>query len=358
MRGTRLRRFLRAGILLLLSAGVIAAARAFPDFWFSFYTDFSRNVLSFLAMITAPAPFILWQPGLIVLILAALVLLGISLKKRLFLDWLSWVLEVCALLFFLIVGLWGLNHFGPEIGEQIGLDVGQYTKSQLAEATRYYAGKASEASLQVERDEAGDPVFPQFSQMGQTAVENYRILAASQPRFSGCGTAVKPLFFSKAYGYMGITGVYLCLTAEPGVSTETYIVSQPYIMCHELAHGMAVAAEDEANYCAFLACEASRSEEFRYSGYYNAYVYCSNALYEIDKDAAMDIAAQCSDELNHDAHVHVVHNSQYDGAVQDAAQAVNDGYLKAFGEEGTRSYGLVADYLIAHYFALKDAGAI
>ena len=44
------------------------------------------------------------------------------------------------------------------------------------------------------------------------------------------------------------------------------------------------------------------------------------------------------------------HYAQYEGKVQDAAQKVNDTYLKAFSEEsGVQSYGEAADLLIAWY---------
>ena len=44
------------------------------------------------------------------------------------------------------------------------------------------------------------------------------------------------------------------------------------------------------------------------------------------------------------------HYAQYEGKVQDAAQKVNDAYLKVFSEEsGVQSYGEVADLLIAWY---------
>ena len=44
------------------------------------------------------------------------------------------------------------------------------------------------------------------------------------------------------------------------------------------------------------------------------------------------------------------HYEQYEGKVQDAAQKVNDTYLKAFSEEsGVQSYGEAADLLIAWY---------
>ena len=44
------------------------------------------------------------------------------------------------------------------------------------------------------------------------------------------------------------------------------------------------------------------------------------------------------------------HYEPYEGAAKDAAQSVNDAYLKAFSqEEGVESYGQVSDALAAWY---------
>ena len=155
---------------------------------------------------------------------------------------------------------------------------------------------------------------------------------------------------------MGTTGVFVCLTGEPTVSTDCFPLAQPFTVCHELGHSLAVAAEDEANYCAYLACMASDDPLFRYSGCYEAFIHCFNALHEVNPSAAQKLWDLCSDELIHDCNVNITHNQQYEGKVQEAAQAVNDGYLKAFDQpEGVRSYGLVADYLIAAYLAQQEA---
>ena len=57
-----------------------------------------------------------------------------------------------------------------------------------------------------------------------------------------------------------------------------------------------------------------------------------------------------SDTLRADFRRANAHYEPYEGAVQDAAQQVNDAYLKAFDEEdGVESYGKAADLLIAWY---------
>lgn len=63
---------------------------------------------------------------------------------------------------------------------------------------------------------------------------------------------------------------------------------------------MAFARENEANFAAFLACEASEDARFTYSGYYTAFLYCYNALRKVDAAAANEVWSGACDELRAD----------------------------------------------------------
>lgn len=349
-----IRHLIGAGVmamLIVLSAGL---AKFLPDFWFSFYTDFSRSAMGVLGAATGWLPVPLWELLLAVLVLSVPIGLAVAIKARRVLGWLTGLLEFLVLLVFLFVGLWGLNHFAPPLAEQLDMEVGTYTQDQLKAAAAHYAARASALSAQVERDEAGDLVLPEFEAMSDAALAAYGTLAQDNPRLAGGAPRVKPLLLSEAFAYTGTTGIFVCLTGEAGVSTQTYPLAQPYTVCHELGHSLAFAGEDEANFLAFLACRASEDELFRYSGYYNAFIYCYNALYDQSPAAARTLWEDCTPELIHDANVHVEFNKQYEGKVQEAAQSVNDAYLKTFDEPGVISYGLVVDYLIAEYLAYRQ----
>lgn len=348
------RRLIGAVTLLLLTAAAALAARYFPAVWFSFYTDFSRGAMDAIGTVTGVLPFCLWEIVLALGLVWLLVRLIVCISNKRVLGWLAGVAELIALLAFLFVGLWGLNHYAPTIGEQLGLEVSTYSQTQLRHAAAYYTQMASEDAAQVARTAEGDVRLPSFEALAERAAAAYDTLAETEPRFSGRVRTVKPLLSSKLIAYTGTTGIFICLTGEASVSTETYPVALPYTMCHELSHALAVAAEDEANYCAFLACRASDDPYLRYSASYNAFLYCYNALYAENPDAASALWQQCSDALAHDCGRQAEHYAQYEGVVKEASQAVNDTYLKAFSEEGVRSYGLVTDYLIAHYLAQAD----
>lgn len=345
-----LRHLIGAATMAFLTVAAMAIARFAPKFWFSFYTDFSRKAVRAVASVTGLVPLPVWEILLVLLVLSIPVGLIYAICKRKVVGWLTGMVELALLLVMLFVGIWGLNHFGPTIGDQIGLEVGSYETADLKQAAAYYARRASEYSVQTKRDGDGAVVLPDFTRISDLAVDGYDKLAQTEPRFQGVLRAAKPLLVSEAFAYTGTTGVFLCITGEATVSTATFPVSLPFTVAHELGHSLAVAAEDQANYCAFLACRASEDPLLRYSAYYTAFVYCFNALYETDRAEAQKLWDLCSPELVEDCRRHTVFNKQYEGKVQDTAQTVNDTYLKAFSHQaGVQSYGLVVDYLIADY---------
>ncbi len=343
-------RLILSAVFLVLTGLCVAAAVYMPALFFSFYTGFSQDILAFLSGITGPFPFPVWQVVLVLIVLLVLyTLVRVFAQKRSFLCWLSGVALLICVLVFAFVALWGLNHYGPPVADRVGLSVEAYSKDQLKAAAQYMADQANRWSAQVERDENGDLAID-FSTMAKTAGASYEPLAETNDFFDGSTAPVKKLFAGKVFSYMGTTGIFIAFSGESCFNPDTYAASLPFTMCHEAAHRLTVAPEDEANFCAFLACQASDDPAFQYSGWYSAFIYCYNALYKADKSAASEVWATLSDQVVQDCRRANEHYDQYEGEIQEAAQKVNDTYLKAFSEEsGVQSYGEVADLLIAWY---------
>lgn len=344
-------RLILSAIFAVLTALMVAAATTAPEFIFSFYPELSRKMLAAVAEVTAAVPFALWE---VIVLLAALwliyTLVRTASQHRSFFRWLSGVVLCASVVLFAFVGLWGLNHFGPGVGTTLNLDVREYTKDELAAATRYYAAQAAELSSGVARDDDLVAQFSDFETLAEKADEGYSVLARDNACFSGSTARIKRMIAWPLFSRFGTTGIFVCLTGEACVNPDTYQAWLPFTMCHELAHRQAVAAEDGANFCAYLACMKNSDPEFRYSGAMAAYVYCHNALYKADAATATEIWNQMPAGVLADITAANTHYAQYEGKVQDAAQKVNDAYLKAFSEEsGVQSYGEVADLLIAWY---------
>ncbi len=344
-------RSIASAILLVLTGIMIACAVYAPDFVFSFYPAFSRQALSVLAAVTGVFPFAVFEVLVVLAVLwAVYTLVRVILRRHGILRWLSGLLLGACICVFLFVGLWGLNHFGPTLGEKLGLTVGTYTKEELVEAAEYYLSRANALAEQMPHNDDGTTIFSDFDTLAAQAGDGYAALAETYETFTGSTARVKKLMIWYLFSKMGVTGIFVCLTGESCVNPDTYDASLPSTMCHEIGHRMGCAGEDEANFCAFLACQANDSVEFQYSGYYSAFIRCYNSLYSIDQDAAGALWNAASPYIQADVRAANAHYAQYEGAVQEAAQAVNDTYLKAFSEElGVQSYGAVTDYLIAWY---------
>ena len=340
-------RLILSAVFALLTVILAAVAIYLPDVFFPAYTDLSRSVLSFLASVTGAFPFAGWE---ILLVLRVLVVLFFLFHNKKPVQWLTGVLLLVVVLVFSFTALWGLNHFAPPLADRVGLEVRDSSKEELQATAQYMADQASYWADQVPRDESGNMAVD-FKDLASMASHGYEALARQNSFFDGADVApVKKLASSRLFSYMGLTGIFIAWTGECNVNAETYAASLPFTMCHEMAHRLTVAPEDEANFCAFLACKENPDPRFQYSGWYSAFVYAYNSLHRVDKDAAAQVWNSTSETLRADCRRSNEHYQQFEGQVQEAANKANDAYLKVFQEEsGVQSYGEVADLLIAWY---------
>ena len=356
MEKTLRRRLIASGILLGALALLVLLAVLGGGWFFSFYPAVSRFLTGLLAAVTGLFPFAVCEFLLYGLIVWGIVSLVLAIRKRRVVRWLSGLLLGFSIGLTAFTALWGLNHFGPSVAQRLSLEEGQYTQQQLEEAARYFLAMAGQTGAELARDEAGAVQMPSFSDLAEQAGAGYEALRERYNSFDGSTVRVKRVTNWPMLSAFGVTGIFVCFTGESCVNPDTYAASLPFTMCHELGHRMAVAAEDEANFCAFLACIENPAAEFQYSGWYCAFVYCYNALWRVSPSAARSLLSEAEPFVLADLAAASAHYAKYDGPVQSAAQKVNDVYLKAFSESsGVQSYGEVADLLLAWYLAEKNA---
>ena len=331
-------RVIASAILLVLTALLASFARFAPDWFFSFYADLSRRAAAFLGKIVGPIPFSVCEVLIFLLILWGIyTFINIFRRRKGLLAWLAGILLAGCIALLLFTALWGLNHFGPDITETLGIEVEHSTRDELAEATNYYLDQANALASQMPRDADGVTTTPAFAELGKQTVAAYTALSARYDYFQTPAAPPKRVIAWYPMSKAGLTGIYLCFTGESCVNPDTFPAMLPFTMCHELAHSQAVASEDGANFTAFLA-------------YFAAYIYCYNALNKVDQTAAADVWNRMNDGVKADILANNARYAKYEGAVRETAQQLNDTYLKAFSEElGVESYGAVADDLVAWY---------
>ena len=347
--------YLTAGILAAITWALTRLAAKYTTLVDRVFPYLTRTVQNFLSGWSADAGFLVWQVLFVLLIvgvLASLVLL-IVLRGN-FVQWLGWVAALVTFIFFLHTCIYGLNYYAGPLSEDVRLQVTEYTLEELEDATVYYRDRANELAAQVPRDGEGNARFDDFSQLSLLAGDGFQTLTYehSFSVFAGDLSPVKELGWADMYTSMGITGVTMPLTGEAAVNPQIPDVSLPFTMCHEMAHRMCIAVEQDANFAAFLACNANSDLQYQYSANFMAYLYCYNALSGVESPQAAAAAARIAtgeneylkQDLREYSQFFAEHKNDTATAIADSA---NDAYIKTSGDEnGVSSYGMVSDLLV------------
>ncbi len=350
--------YICAGIMALITLGLTQLAERFTTLVDMVYPYVSRVILTSLADWSGAVDFTLWQVLLVLIVLIVLVTIVLMIVyKWNFIQWLGWVLAVVSLVWTLHTGVYGLNFYAGPLAEDIRMTTSELTGQDVEEATTFFRDKANELAAQMPRQENGDLIYSDFEVLAAQAGQGFEKLTYQQSGsvFAGSLVPVKKLSWADLYTSMGITGVTMPITGEAAVNPQTPSVSLPFTMCHEMAHRMCIAREDDANFAAFLTCLENESPEFQYSAYYMAYRYCYSAM--LSSGSAEDAAAAA--RIHSEANIYLKYDlRQYDKffsehrseAASQVADAVNDSYIKVSGDEtGIASYGNVATLLFNWY---------
>ena len=352
------RGYLFAAIIAVLTMGLTLLAKEYSQLVDAFYPFLTREIQTVLTEWSSTADVVVWQVAAMLLLLGLLlsVVLMIALKWNFF-RWLGWVLACVSLVWMLHTGIYGLNYYASPLSEDIHLTSNDFTLADLEDAAIYFRDKANAMAQEMPRDKNGGLVYSDFETLAEAAGQGFRVLTYEQSGsvLAGSLEPVKELAWADLYASMGILGVTMPLTGEAAVNPQIPSVAMPFTMCHEMAHRMCIATEDDANFAAFLACLANEDPQFQYSAYYMAYRYCRQALLSANSNLATTTAIQIDREVNaylrYDLNVYdrffADHHNEMATNVADKA---NDAYIKLSGDSaGTESYDKVAVNLVNWY---------
>jgi len=252
--------------------------------------------------------------------------------------------------------LFGVQYHSTSLANHMDLNTRARSLDELTEVTEYVLVQANAFSSSVLRDENGDCNYGSFQLMSSWIASGYEKLSDEYPFFKSSYAPVKSVQSSKFMSRVGVAGIYIPFTGETLVNPETPAPGIVFNMSHEIAHRLGVAAEDEANFAAYMACKSHTDRRVKYAGYFMAFRYLFNALYAQDPDMGNKLWEMMTPELAHDMDQLNEYIESYESPVRDFGNSVNDTYLKANGQSsGLKSYGQMVDLVMAEYFAAKEA---
>ena len=349
------------GVLLLLTLVLQALARLVPGFAEWYATSVYTWIVGIVGRICGIFPFSVVEIGLYVVVFGGIWYVASHLKewKRM----LAVLFSFSSLLLFLYTVNCGINYYRVPFSRYLDLDVRESSKEELAELCQELVLRVNEAAARVEASNAPDGVAMKAEQtqegtdlsyldqlemakIGQAAMvrmgKEYEQLGGFYPR-------PKPVLVSWILSVQQLSGIYSPFTVEANYNWKMTGYNIPHTVCHELSHLKGFMREDEANFIGYLACIGSDDAFFQYSGYLTGWVYAGNALAGQDWEQFALLHDQLCPQAIADLQANNVFWDRYEGEIAEAANQVNDTYLKINSQEdGVKSYGRMVDLMLAY----------
>ncbi len=245
--------------------------------------------------------------------------------------------------------LWGLNYNRMGIAHQLQLEVKDYSVNDLDTLCRTLQVKLNEYAEQTDTLKR-DAHFAKPRNIFKEAAKTY---ALADERYSFLNYNSKSLksslvgFLGK---YIGFLGYYNPFSGEGQVKTSIPVFMQPFVACHEIAHQVGYAKENEANFAGFLAARESASVDFVYSGYFDMYQYAIREMYVMDSSKAMALDSSLHAVARRDRREYARYLLRMQNRVAPFMLKMYDGYLRMNNQpKGYRTYNEVVTWLVAYY---------
>lgn len=273
-------------LLLVLSALVYAIG--FNSIWIEYF--YAQGLYRFTSVIqrwiSSLVPFALGDFLYLLLILFILrgpylFYLKIRRKKLVKPDLINIPLQVinfCLILYLVFKMLWGLNYSRLPIAKQLHIADEKYTTAELVSLGQYFINRLN--SLQNIKKQ--DYNIQQLREKAKTA---YDVMQLKNAFFTYRAPSVKPVLNSWVVTKIGLEGYYNPLSGEANVNMLLPRTSRPFVTCHEIAHQLGVAREDEANLVGYLVASNSNDPFFQYSAAYEVF---KNIFFEIKMKSPED----------------------------------------------------------------------
>lgn len=193
------------------------------------------------------------------------------------------LLFLCMGIYLLFNILWGLNYNRQGIASQLNLQADtSYTGAALDTLAVDLLEKTNRY-----RKKLGQPVtFPNHHTLFNEARQAYQAVNKIYPFLNYQHKSIKVPVYNTLGSYLGYSGYYNPFTGEAQVNTVLPDILLPYVTCHEMAHQLGYATEDEANFVGFLSATSSGDPLFKYSTYLELFRYANNELWYRDSNLA------------------------------------------------------------------------
>ena len=271
-----------------------------------------------------------------------------KINRQYLLSGLKQLLFLFLFVYVFFYGLWGLNYSRKGISYQLNLEVKKYSTPDIDTVAGIIQERLNLYAANIDLKQRDS--FNKKRTLFEKATESYLYADNVYPFLSYDPQSIKPSLFSYLGNYFGFQGYYNPFSGEAQVNTTIPRFLEPFVSAHEVAHQLGYAKENEANFVAYLACKSYPNNTYRYSMYFDMYLYVINELDYRDSVLANGYRDKLHPQVTKDIDEYRSFIRKYRNQVEPIISWVYNGYLQANDQpEGKRTYNMVVAYLIAYY---------
>jgi len=340
-------------IFLGIQILIISILKKYPEFVEQFY---SNGIYVFLSKLMRYV--FGWVPFSVGDLLYTLVCIYIIRwlylnSKRIFKDTLNWLLDIAATLslaYFAFHILWAFNYYRQPLYKSLNLEA-EYTTEQLVSFTEKLIIKSNTIHITLATNDSLKVELPfTKSEIFDKVKDGYQSLSKEYPHLDYQPKSIKKSIYSIPLTYMGFSGYLNPFTNEAQVDGLIPTYKFPTTSCHEAAHQLGYAAENEANFIGSLAAMHNDDVYFKYSGYTFALRYCLVELFKRDPENYKVILPTINKGIIKNYQEVQDFWKAYENPLEPIFEKTFDNFLKANNQAaGMKSYSYVVALLVNYY---------
>jgi hypothetical protein len=263
---------------------------------------------------------------------------------------------ILSIIYFCFYLFWGLNYYREPLAKNLKYSQKKYTTAQLQKVTERIIEKLNYYQFKITKNDTVQ-VVNKYNQkeMYRMATAGYENLKIDFPQLTYQYPSVKSSLMSLFQTYNGTAGYLNPLTGEAQVNDRVPKTSYPTTVCHEMAHQIGFAAENEANFVGFLASNYNKDVYFKYASYRMAFGYCISEIRKRNLNVSRELWQTVNIGITKDFKASSQFWRAYENPFEPLLKKGYNAYLKANKQDkGIASYNYVVDLLITYFETSED----
>lgn len=341
-------------ILLPVQMLLMRLTANYPNFIEQYYANgIYPYMSSFLRILFGWVPFsvgdVLLAIGLVVFIRFLYLLIKTRFKN--IVHKLVQLVAVFSVIYCCFYLFWGLNYYREPLSKNLNYQQEEYTTTQLQKVTAHVIHQLNTYQFKISKNDTLQVKNPySATEMYAIAVLGFNSVSKDFPQLSYQFPSIKSSLMSLLQSYNGTSGYLNPLTGEAQVNARIPKTAYPTTICHEIAHQIGFAAENEANFVGFLAANYNDDLYFKYASYRMAFGYCISEIKKRDPSLSKSLWKNLNKGVVKDYNSGYQFWQAYKNPFEPLVKKGYNAYLKANKQsKGVASYNYVVDLFISYY---------